>query len=135
MDPDVQDQLISTIMKTFAYKKSQAENLFIQLMNCVTNKDLVRTLASVFKPDGSSCCQSCVLVFQISIYRLGDEDNQEIDLAILTASLKVVDLNLAKQLENIMSWNRPDVARQYILLQGTETEVSSILDQTSSSIN
>ena len=41
MDPDVQDQLISTIMKTFAYKKSQAETLFIQLMNCVTNKDLV----------------------------------------------------------------------------------------------
>ena len=41
MDPEVQDQLISTIMRTFAYKRVQAENLFVQLMNCVTNKDLV----------------------------------------------------------------------------------------------
>ena len=98
MDPDVQDQLISTIMKTFVYKQSQAESLFIQIMNCITNKDL------------------------ISIYRLGDEDNQEIDLAILTASLKVVDLHLSKQFDIIMSWNRPDVARKYILLQGSEAE-------------
>ena len=60
---------------------------------------------------------------KISIYRLGDEDNQEIDLAILTASLKVVDLNLKKQLDIIMSWNRPDVAKKYILLQGAEFEV------------
>ena len=63
---------------------------------------------------------------QISIYRLGDEDNQEIDLAILTASLKVVDLNLKKQLDTIMSWNRPDVAKKYILLQGAESEVTKL---------
>ena len=41
MDLDVQEQLISTIMKTFAYSKEQADYLFIQLMNCVANKDLV----------------------------------------------------------------------------------------------
>ena len=64
-----------------------------------------------------------LLLKKISIYRLGDEDNQEIDLAILTASLKVVDLNLKKQLDIIMSWNRPDVAKKYILLQGAECEV------------
>ncbi|CAF0758756.1 unnamed protein product [Brachionus calyciflorus] len=98
MDSDVQEQLISTIMKTFAYTKVQADYLFIQLMNCVTNKDLV------------------------SIYRLGDEDYQEIDLAILTASLKVIDLQLSKQLDTIMSWNRPDVAKKYIFLTGNESE-------------
>ena len=64
-----------------------------------------------------------LMISKISIYRLGDEENQEIDLAILTASLKVVDLNLSKQFDIIMSWNRPDVARKYILLHGTETEV------------
>lgn len=99
MDADIQEQLISTIMKTFAYTKEQANYLFIQLMNCVKNKEL------------------------ISIYRLGDEDNQEIDLAILTASLKVIDLNLSKQFDTIMSWNRPDIAKKYILLQGSENEV------------
>jgi len=41
MDTDVQEQLISTIMKTFAYTKTQADYLFIQLMNCVMNRDLV----------------------------------------------------------------------------------------------
>ena len=41
MDTDVQEQLISTIMKTFAYTKTQADYLFIQLMNCVVNRDLV----------------------------------------------------------------------------------------------
>ena len=75
MDADIQEQFISTIIKTFAYTQEQANYLFIQLMNCVKNKEL------------------------ISIYRLGDEDNQEIDLAILTASLKVIDLNLSKQFD------------------------------------
>ena len=62
---------------------------------------------------------------KISIYRLADDEkhNQEIDLAILTASLKVIDLQLSKQLDIIMSWNRPDVAKKYILLSGSGTEV------------
>jgi hypothetical protein len=100
MEADVKEQLILTIMKTFAYTKNQADYLYIQLMNCINNKDL------------------------ISIYRLGDEDNQEIDIAILTASLKVIDLHLSKQLDIIMSWNRPDIARKYIYLQGSDAEVS-----------
>lgn len=41
MDFDIKEQLISTIMKTFVYSKTQADYLFIQLMNCVSNKDLV----------------------------------------------------------------------------------------------
>lgn len=50
MDTDVQEQLISTIMKTFAYTKAQADYLFIQLMNCVINKDLVnRHFKNIFK--------------------------------------------------------------------------------------
>lgn len=48
MDSDVQEQLISTIMKTFAYTKPQADYLFIQLMNCVNNKELVNILDFIF---------------------------------------------------------------------------------------
>jgi len=101
MEPDVQAQLISTIRKTFAYSTPQAEYLYIQLINCVKKKDL------------------------ISIYRLADDNDkqsQEIDLAILAASLKVIDLQLSKQLDMIMSWNRPDVAKKYILLHGSDSE-------------
>lgn len=43
-------------------------------------------------------------------------------MAILTASLKVIDLELNKQMEIIMSWNRPDIAKKYILLQGSDEE-------------
>lgn len=62
-------------------------------------------------------------VFKISVYRLGDEGNQEIDIDILTASLKVIDIHLSKQLEIIMGWNRPDIAKKYIYLQGHDSEV------------
>lgn len=48
MDSDVQEQLISTIMKTFDYSKDQADYLFIQLMNCVANKELVYVLFIYF---------------------------------------------------------------------------------------
>lgn len=104
---DVQEQLISTIMKTFEYSRSQAEYLFVQLINCVKKKDL------------------------ISIYRLADNEkqDQEIDLAILAASLKVIDLQLSKQLDIIMSWNRPDVAKKYILLNGSESEKRILEDK------
>ncbi len=49
---------------------------------------------------------------------------QEIDISILNASLKAVDLKLSKQLDVIMSWNRPDVAKKHISIQGNEYEVN-----------
>lgn len=121
MDPDVQEQLISTIMKTFVYTKAQADYLFIQLMNCVTNRDLVNYKLIV--KNLMNLIIDAFVYMKISIYRLGDEQHQEIDLAILTASLKVIDLELNKQMDTIMSWNRPDIAKKYVLLTGTEIEV------------
>ena len=41
MELELKDQLINTIIKTFAYKKEQAESIFNQLINCVSNRDLV----------------------------------------------------------------------------------------------
>ena len=84
-------------MKTFDYNKLQADYLFEQLLNCVSKKEL------------------------ISIYKVGNEE--EIDVAILTASLQMIDLDLSKQMEIIMSWNRPDIAKKYVLLQGSDQEV------------
>ena len=40
----------------------------------------------------------------------------------------MIDLNLKKQLDIIMSWNRPDVAKIYILLQETDIEVFELND-------
>ncbi len=44
MDVDLKEQLINTIMKTFSYNKHQAENIFVELMNCVRNKEYVSSL-------------------------------------------------------------------------------------------
>lgn len=41
MDIDIKEQLLSTIMKTFGYNKEQAERIFIELINCVSNKEYV----------------------------------------------------------------------------------------------
>jgi hypothetical protein len=65
MDVDLKDQLISTIMKTFAYSKQQADYLFIQLMNCVSNKDLVRRVIEFFGFYVSrGALKLCLLVFR-----------------------------------------------------------------------
>ncbi len=65
------------------------------------------------------------------MFRLGEDErqHQEIDLAILAASLKVVDLQLGKQLDIIMGWNRPDVAKKYLLLHGSESERQVLEDR------
>ena len=54
---------------------------------------------------------------------MGLDKCKEIDISILTASLKAIDLKLSKQLDVIMSWNRPDVAKKHISIQGNEYEV------------
>jgi transient receptor potential cation channel subfamily M protein 3 len=42
MPPEIQEQLIRTIMKTFGYTNRQANNLFRELMMCVKRRDLVK---------------------------------------------------------------------------------------------
>lgn len=42
MAPDIQEQLMQTIMKTFMYTRKQANSLFQELMMCVKKRDLVR---------------------------------------------------------------------------------------------
>lgn len=42
---DIREQLIHTIMKTFNYTKSQANNLFKELMMCVKKRDLVKKIS------------------------------------------------------------------------------------------
>jgi len=95
LDPNVQQQLISTISKTFDYSLTQAEYLFVQLINCVKKKDL------------------------ISVFRLGNDQkqHQEIDLAILTASLKVNIFFYLSKLLNILPEIYTFIFISYISLQ------------------
>ncbi|CAF3698093.1 unnamed protein product [Adineta steineri] len=91
MPVDIQEQLIHTIMKTFSYTRKQANNLFKELMMCVRKRDL------------------------ITIFRMGEEASQDIDLAILIALLRSTCVSSIDQLKLALTWNRVDIARNYIL--------------------
>ncbi|CAF1143570.1 unnamed protein product [Adineta ricciae] len=91
MPADIREQLIHTIMKTFTYTKKQAHSLFKELMACVKRRDL------------------------ITIFRMGEESSQDIDLAILIALLRSTCASSIDQLKLALTWNRVDIARNYIL--------------------
>lgn len=51
---------------------------------------------------------------------MGEDNNQDIDHAILTALLKGQDLSAPDQLSLALTWNRVDIARSDIFVYGQE---------------
>uniref|UniRef100_A0AAX7UCB7 Transient receptor potential cation channel, subfamily M, member 3 n=1 Tax=Astatotilapia calliptera TaxID=8154 RepID=A0AAX7UCB7_ASTCA len=96
------DQLLVTIQKTFTYSRSQAQHLFIILMECMKKKEL------------------------ITVFRMGSEGHQDIDLAILTALLKGANASAPDQLSLALAWNRVDIARSQIFIYGQQWPVGSL---------
>ncbi|KAG5198112.1 hypothetical protein JEQ12_007802 [Ovis aries] len=64
INDSLRDQLIVTIQKTFNYNKTQSHQLFALIMECMKKKELV------------------------TVFRMGSEGQQDIEMAILTALLK-----------------------------------------------
>ncbi len=54
------------------------------------------------------------------MFRLGEDNNQDIDHAVLTALLKGQDLSAPDQLSLALTWNRVDIARSDIFVYGQE---------------
>ncbi|XP_048473026.1 transient receptor potential cation channel subfamily M member 1a isoform X2 [Rhincodon typus] len=90
----VRDQLMVTVQKTFNYSRQQAQQLFVSIMECMKKKAL------------------------ITVFRMGSEGQQDIDLAILTALLKGTNASAPDQLSLAMAWNRVDIARNQIFIFG-----------------
>ncbi|XP_038640051.1 transient receptor potential cation channel subfamily M member 1a isoform X2 [Scyliorhinus canicula] len=90
----VRDQLMVTVQKTFNYSRQQAQQLFVSIMECMKKKAL------------------------ITVFRMGSEGQQDIDLAILTALLKGTNASAPDQLSLAMAWNRVDIARNQIFVFG-----------------
>uniref|UniRef100_A0A8B9CRA5 Transient receptor potential cation channel subfamily M member 3 n=1 Tax=Anser brachyrhynchus TaxID=132585 RepID=A0A8B9CRA5_9AVES len=91
-----------TIQKTFTYTRTQAQHLFIILMECMKKKEL------------------------ITVFRMGSEGHQDIDLAILTALLKGANASAPDQLSLALAWNRVDIARSQIFIYGQQWPVGSL---------
>ncbi|KAK1334456.1 hypothetical protein QTO34_005462 [Cnephaeus nilssonii] len=202
INESLRDQLLVTIQKTFTYTRTQAQHLFIVLMECMKKKELPQWLprsrscspgftqkvfwkgiwkdvqkkksnlwdapvfltgtrdpafassrvcspccrpqpeSAVFTADSAeSCClpifvfaadlQSLHLLFaaacrtkaqdkKITVFRMGSEGHQDIDLAILTALLKGANASAPDQLSLALAWNRVDIARSQIFIYGQQ---------------
>ncbi|TRY55610.1 hypothetical protein DNTS_021490 [Danionella cerebrum] len=91
INESLRDQLLVTIQKTFTYSRTQAQHLFIILMECMKKKEL------------------------ITVFRMGSEGHQDIDLAILTALLKGANASAPDQLSLALAWNRVGSLEQSML--------------------
>ncbi|XP_057611916.1 transient receptor potential cation channel subfamily M member 1 isoform X2 [Chionomys nivalis] len=94
INESLRDQLLVTIQKTFNYSKSQSQQLFAIIMECMKKKELV------------------------TVFRMGSEGQQDVEMAILTALLKGTNASAPDQLSLALAWNRVDIARSQIFVFG-----------------
>uniref|UniRef100_A0A4W4HFR9 non-specific serine/threonine protein kinase n=1 Tax=Electrophorus electricus TaxID=8005 RepID=A0A4W4HFR9_ELEEL len=101
--PDgVEIDILATIKKTFNFSHNDAVHLFHTLMECMKNKDL------------------------ITVFHVGSEDHQDIDVAILKALLKGTDASAFDQLVLTLAWNRVDIAKDHVFVYGQKLLVDSL---------
>ncbi|KAG7468227.1 hypothetical protein MATL_G00140610 [Megalops atlanticus] len=100
------DQLLVTIQKTFNYNRSQAQQMFLMVMECMKKREL------------------------ITVFRMGSEGQQDIEMAILTALLKGTNASAPDQLSLALAWNRVDIARSQIFVYGHHWPPASALSAT-----
>ncbi|KAG8518865.1 Transient receptor potential cation channel subfamily M member 1, partial [Galemys pyrenaicus] len=94
INDSLKDQLLVTIQKTFNYNKTQSHQLFAIIMECMKKKELV------------------------TVFRMGTEGQQDMEMAILTALLKGTNASAPDQLSLALAWNRVDIARNQIFVFG-----------------
>ncbi|KAG1655147.1 Transient receptor potential cation channel trpm [Nymphon striatum] len=92
----LQEQLLITIEHTFSCQRDQAEQLLLELQQCVAKKELM------------------------TVFRMGEGPCQELDQAILTALLKGHRLPITDQLSLALTWNRADIASSEIFVYGQD---------------
>ncbi|XP_017373376.1 transient receptor potential cation channel subfamily M member 7 isoform X3 [Cebus imitator] len=101
--PDAAEtDIISTIKKTFNFGQSEAVHLFQTLMECMKRKEL------------------------ITVFHIGSDEHQDIDVAILTALLKGTNASAFDQLILTLAWDRVDIAKNHVFVYGQQWLVGSL---------
>ncbi|XP_067874425.1 transient receptor potential cation channel subfamily M member 7 isoform X2 [Heterodontus francisci] len=95
-------EILSTIKKTFNFSQSEAHHLFQTLMECMKAREL------------------------ITVYHIGAEEHQDIDVAILTALLKGTNSSAFDQLILTLAWDRVDIAKNHAFVYGQQWLVGSL---------
>ncbi|MCI4381815.1 hypothetical protein PGIGA_G00256290 [Pangasianodon gigas] len=104
------DQLLVSIQKTFNYSKSQSQQIFLMIMECMKRREL------------------------ITVFRMGSEGQQDIEMAILTALLKGTNASASDQLSLALAWNRVDIARNQIFVYGHNLPPASAVASATSTL-
>ncbi|KFV96385.1 Transient receptor potential cation channel subfamily M member 1, partial [Fulmarus glacialis] len=99
--PQVKEEVLVMIQNTFSLGQKQSSHLFHILMECMEHRE------------------------SITIFDAESEDQQDVDLAILTALLKGTNMSASDQLDLALAWNRLDIAKKHILVYGQHWPVPS----------
>ncbi|XP_072134017.1 transient receptor potential cation channel subfamily M member 7 isoform X3 [Mobula birostris] len=95
-------EILTTIKKTFNFSQNEAYHLFQTLMECMKAREL------------------------ITVYHIGAEEHQDIDVAILTALLKGTNSSAFDQLILTLAWDRVDIAKNHAFVYGQQWLVGSL---------
>uniref|UniRef100_A0A8C0IWN7 Transient receptor potential cation channel subfamily M member 6 n=1 Tax=Chelonoidis abingdonii TaxID=106734 RepID=A0A8C0IWN7_CHEAB len=96
------EEISVMIQNTFNFGQKQSIHLFQILMECMVYRE------------------------SITIFDAESEEQQDIDLAILTALLKGTNISASDQLNLALAWNRLDIAKKHILVCGRDWKVGSL---------
>ncbi|XP_068940707.1 transient receptor potential cation channel subfamily M member 6 [Petaurus breviceps papuanus] len=100
--PLVKEEIIHMIQTTFNFSFKQSNHLLQILMECMEHRE------------------------SITLFDADSEEQQDLDLAILTALLKGTNLSASEQLNLAMAWNRMDIAKKQILVYGQHWKPGSL---------
>ncbi|XP_050955858.1 transient receptor potential cation channel subfamily M member 1 isoform X1 [Labeo rohita] len=103
VNEDAKEQLLVTIQKTFNYNKMQSGQILLMVIECMKKREL------------------------ITVFRMGAEGQDDIEMAILTALLKGTNASAPDQLSLALAWNRVDIARNQIFVYGHNLPPASAL--------
>ncbi|KAG8595786.1 hypothetical protein GDO81_001633 [Engystomops pustulosus] len=98
----LKDEILQMIQRTFSLGHRQANHVLFILMECMENRD------------------------SITIFDAESEEQQDLDMAILTALLKGTNMSAPDQLSLALTWNRVDIAKNHILVYGQHWKVGSL---------
>ncbi|XP_077004556.1 transient receptor potential cation channel subfamily M member 6 [Tamandua tetradactyla] len=98
----VKEEILCMIQNAFNFSLKQSKHLFQILMECMVHRD------------------------SITIFDADSEEQQDLDLAILTALLKGTNLSASEQLNLAMAWDRIDIAKKQILIYGQHWKPGSL---------
>uniref|UniRef100_A0A673I8L1 non-specific serine/threonine protein kinase n=1 Tax=Sinocyclocheilus rhinocerous TaxID=307959 RepID=A0A673I8L1_9TELE len=88
--------------------------------------NLQRIHAQTHTCSRSHQCLTLVCVFQITVFPVGSEDHQDIDVAILKALLKGTNASAFDQLVLTLAWDRVDIAKDHVFVYGQQLLVGSL---------